>query len=151
MDPNQGLPRIIEYMNGWIRELDNFDHILVVRYEDLRSDPETQLSRLMSFLGEDARPEVIKDAVEFASVENMRKMESQNYFWRSGSRVQAKDASNPDSYKVRKAKVGGYRDYFDDEQIEAMDRLVNERLLPAYGYTEKEATASAVVNAGSAA
>ncbi len=151
MDPNQGLPRIIEYMNGWIRELENFDHILVVRYEDLRSEPEIQLSRMMAFLGEDVRDEVIRDAVEFASVENMRKMEAENYFWRSGSRVQAKDASNPDSYKVRKAKVGGYRDYFDDEQVEVIDRMVNERLLPAYGYTEKETSASAVVNAGSAA
>ncbi len=151
MDPNQGLPRIVEYMNGWIRELDKFDHILVVRYEDLRSDPERQLARLMGFLGEDVRPDVVKDAVQFASVENMRKMESQNYFWRSGSRVQAKDVSNPDSFKVRKAKVGGYRDYFDDDQIAVIDGLVNEGLLPAYGYTEKESSAGPVVGAGSAA
>jgi len=151
MDQNQGLPRIIDYMNGWIRELDKFDNILVVRYEDLRSDPEPQLARLMTFFGEDAQTEAINGAVDFASVENMRKMESQNYFWRSGSRVQARDASDPNTYKVRKAKVGGYRDYFDDEQIAVIDAIVDERLLPAYGYTSKESSPGPVLDAGSAA
>jgi len=32
-------------------------------------------------------------------------------------RKKARDKSDPDSYKVRKAKVGGYRDYFDADQI----------------------------------
>ncbi len=151
LDQNQGLPRIIDYMNGWIRELDRFDNILVVRYEDLRSDPEAQLKRLMGFLGEKVEAEAVKGAVEFASVENMRKMEAQNYFWRSGSRVQARDASDPNTYKVRKAKVGGYRDYFDDEQIAVIDAMVDERLLPAYGYTSKESAPGPVLDAGSAA
>jgi len=151
MDQNQGLPRIIEYMNGWIRELGNFSNILVVRYEDLRSDPGTQLARIMGFLGEQVSPEAVEGAVEFASVENMRKMEAQNYFWRSGSRVQARDTSDPNTYKVRKAKVGGYRDYFDDDQIAVIDGLVDERLLPAYGYTSKESAPGPVLDAGSAA
>jgi hypothetical protein len=81
----------------------------------------------------------------------MRKMEAQNYFWRSGSRVQARDTSDPNTYKVRKAKVGGYRDYFDDEQIAAIDAMVNERLTPAFGYTDKESQPEAEVGAGSVA
>jgi hypothetical protein len=81
----------------------------------------------------------------------MRKMESQNYFWRSGSRVQARDTSDPNTYKVRKAKVGGYRDYFDDEQIAVIDAMVNERLTPAFGYADKENRPEAEVEAGSVA
>jgi alcohol sulfotransferase len=38
---------------------------------------------------------------------------------------------------VRKAKVGGYRDYFDDRQITAMQQLVSERLDPVFGYTPR--------------
>jgi hypothetical protein len=151
MDQNQGLPRIINFLNGWASELDQFENLLVVRYEDLRSDPEAELVRLMAFLGEDVDPKMVKDTVEFASVENMRKMESQNYFWRSGSRVQARDTSDPNTYKVRKAKVGGYRDYFDDEQIAVIDAMVNERLSPAFGYTDREQQPEAEVEAGSAA
>jgi hypothetical protein len=91
----------------------------------------------MTFLGEDVSIDAIKGAVDFASVKKMRKMESENYFWRSGSRVQARDPDNPHSYKVRKAKVGGYRDYFDDEQIATLDALVDEQLKPVYGYTSE--------------
>jgi hypothetical protein len=36
---------------------------------------------------------------------------------------------------VRKAKVGGYRDYFDERQIGRMQQLVAERLDPLFGYT----------------
>jgi len=151
MHEHQGVSRIIKFLNGWARELENFDNILVVRYEDLRTNPEEQLARIMNFLDEDVSIDAVKGAVEFASVENMRKMESQNYFWRSGSRVQARDTSNPDSYKVRKAKVGGYRDYFDDEQIAAIDAIVNENLLPVFGYTDAETGPDSVTDTGSAA
>ncbi len=141
MDPNQGLPRVVRYLNEWNSELTRIKDVLVVRYEDLRSNPEHELARLMAFLGEDVDMDAVRGAVEFASVENLRKMESQNYFWRSGSRIQAKDVNNPDSYKVRKAKVGGYRDYFEDEQIAAIDAMVDENLTEGFGYTARERAA----------
>ncbi len=138
MDPNQGLPRVIGFLNDWAKELTRINDALVVRYEDLRSHPERELARLMAFLGEEVNEEAVRGAVEFAAVENLRKMESQNYFWRSGSRIKAKDVNNPDSFKVRKAKVGGYRDYFEDEQIAAIDAMVDAQLTPAFGYTSAE-------------
>jgi hypothetical protein len=143
MHEGQGLPRIVNVQNQWAHELDRFRSLHVVRYEDLRARPEEELARLMAYLGEDVNPDIVRETVEFASVENLRKMESENYFWRSGSRVKAPDTSNPDSYKVRKAKVGGYRDYFDDEQLAAIDAYVDAHLLPAFGYTSAESTESA--------
>lgn len=134
MNPEVGLPRIIDFMNGWASELPRIRDHLLVRYEDLRSDTAGQLARIVAFLGLQADAELIKDAVEFASVENLRKMEEQNYFWRSGSRVKAKDPSNPHSYKVRRAKVGGYRDYFDDEQLTNIDNMVDSLLSAVFGY-----------------
>jgi alcohol sulfotransferase len=77
----------------------------------------------------------LADTVEFASVENLRKKEQENYFWRSGSRVQAKDVNDPNTFKVRKAKVGGYRDYFDDDQVAELDAMVESRLDPVFGYS----------------
>jgi hypothetical protein len=143
MHEGQGLPRIVGQLNEWTRELTRIKNLHVVRYEDLRSNNEEELAKLMAFLGEDVDAQVIADTVEFASVKNLRKMESENYFWRSGSRVKAADTSNPDSYKVRKAKVGGYRDYFDDEQLAEIDAYVDQHLLPGFGYTSQEAGSSA--------
>jgi len=110
----------------------------VVRYEDLRADPEGELAKIVVFLGESPIPEYLADTVEFASVENMRKKEQENYFWRSGSRVKAKDVDDPNTYKVRKAKVGGYRDYFDDGELAELEAMVVDRLAPVFGYTRLE-------------
>lgn len=151
MKEQQGMSRIIGALNKWTEELPHIGQLLIVRYEDLRSHPERELARLMEFLGEAADAEIVAEAVEFASVENLRKMEAQNHFWRSGSRIQPRDASNPDSYKVRKAKVGGYRDYFDDEQIAAIDAMVDRDLLPGFGYTSVESPAPAAAAAGTSA
>ena len=138
-DENQGLSHIIEFMNNWARELPNIEKLLVVRYEDLRTNPEQEMTRIVEFLDLEANEEFLRDTAEFASVENLRKKEQENYFWRSGSRVQAKDVNDPNTFKVRKAKVGGYRDYFDDDQVAELDAMVDSRLLPVFGYTGAEA------------
>ncbi len=137
-DPNQGLGHIIEFMNNWARELPNIKQLLVVRYEDLRARPEEEMARIVKFLEMEPNEAFLRDTVEFASVENLRKKEEENYFWRSGSRVQARDVKNPDTFKVRKAKVGGYKDYFDDDQVAELDDMVDSQLLPVFGYTSGE-------------
>lgn len=145
MHEGQGLPRIVAMLNEWTVEKERFQDLLVLRYEDLRCHPERELTRLMSFLGETVDPQLIKDAVEFSSVENLRKMESENHFWRSGGRLKARNSSNPDSFKVRKAKVGGYRDYFDDEELARIDAYVEANLKPGFGYTAAESASAAEI------
>jgi len=142
MNADIGLPHIIDYMNGWADEMPKIGNLLLVRYEDMRADPETQLGRIVRFLGLEPDPAYIKGAIEFSSVENMRKMEKENYFWRSGDRVKARDPGNPHSYKVRRAKVGGYRDYFDDAELAEIDRLVDTRLSEVFGYRSEPAPAA---------
>lgn len=137
MNPDCGVPRIIDFLSFWARELPKIDNLLMVRYEDMRVQPEKELPRIIEFLGMDPDDERIRETVEFSSVENLRKLEKENYFWRSGSRLKAKDPSNPHSYKVRRAKVGGYRDYFDDEQVAKIDGLVNSQLPDIFGYGEE--------------
>ncbi|MEK0083526.1 sulfotransferase domain-containing protein [Benzoatithermus flavus] len=138
MDENAGLPKVIEFMNGWARELPNLKQLLIVRYEDLRHDTAGQLRRVLEFMGQTPTDAELQDCVQFASVENMRKLEEKRVFWLAGSRMKPGDRSNPDSFKVRRAKVGGYRDYFDEAQIRALDAMVEERLLPGFGYLASE-------------
>ena len=135
---DRGLSHIIDFMNDWARELPHIETLLVVRYEDLRAHPEREMARIVEFLGLQADGDYLRDTVESASVENLRKKERENYFWRSGSRVQARDVNDPNTFKVRKAKVGGYRDYFDDAQVAELDAMVEARLQPVFGYTRAE-------------
>jgi hypothetical protein len=96
-------------MNAWGRELGNIRDLMVIRYEDLRAQPQEMLRRVLEFIGTPAGEDELWDAVGFASVENMRQLEQKRVFWLAGRRMLAKDRSNPNTYKVRRAKVGGYR------------------------------------------
>ncbi len=134
MDKDAGLPKVIEYMNLWASEASRMKDFMLLRYEDLRTHPEETMSKLMDFMGTPATAEQIKGAVEFGSYENMKKMEQKKVFWLSGGRMVPKDRANPNSYKVRRAKVGGYRDYFDDDQVKQIDALLESTLSPSFGY-----------------
>ena len=136
LDTGKVLERIIDFMNLWASERVRFgDALVILRYEDLRRDPEVKFKELLEFLGTPGEPSEIAEAVEFASVDNMRKMELKAGFRGGGRRMRAGDEKNPDSYKVRRAKVGGYMDYFEAEEVARIDRMINEQLSPELGYT----------------
>jgi hypothetical protein len=135
MNRDAGLPRIVEFFNGWAREIPRIPDILVIRYEDMRSDPQSVLKQAVDFLGTPGSEAQIKEAVEFAAYENMKKLEEKKAFASSGRRMVAGDSNNPDSFKVRRAKVGGYRDYFSPDQVAELEALMAERLSPTFGYT----------------
>ena len=138
MDRDAGLPKIIDFMNAWSRELPELKDFLLVRYEDLRADTVGQLRNVLNFMGQNATDAELRDCVEFASIENMRQLETKQVFWLAGSRMRAKDTSNPDSFKVRRAKVGGWRDYFDEKQVAEIERVIEAQLMPGYGYLKSE-------------
>ncbi len=135
MDPACGLPQIIDYLNLWAREAPRVQQLLIVRYEDMRERPEETFGRVMDFVGgAPARRDAVAAAVEYASIENMRKLEEKNTFWLAGGRMKPGKKGDPNSYKVRRAKVGGYRDYFDEAQAAEIDERVRKSLSPTYGY-----------------
>jgi hypothetical protein len=133
LDKEAGVPRIVDYFNGWAQAIPELKDVLIVRYEDMRTEPADVLAKILAFTGTVVTPEQVKEAVDFAAYDNMKKMEQDKFFKGSGARVKPGDKDNPQSFKVRKAKVGGYRDYFTDEQCEQLQKLVND-LDPMFGY-----------------
>jgi hypothetical protein len=128
-----GLTRAIDFMNGWAHEVGGSD-MLVVRYEDMRAHPERTLNDVLAFVGTPGSDDEIREAVAFASFDNMRRMEANSTFWFSGGRMRPRDRKNPQSFKTRRGKVGGYRDHFDAGQIAEIDRVIAEQLSPVFGY-----------------
>jgi hypothetical protein len=127
-----GLAKVITFMNEWADGFGEVRNGLVVRYEDLRADTGQELARLAGFLGLAPSPERIAEVVEYASVENMRQREREAQS--ESERLRPGDPDNPDSFKTRRAKVGGYHDYFDADQIAAIDARVARTLNPTFGY-----------------
>jgi hypothetical protein len=128
-----GMPAIIRYLNAWADALAQHPHRLLVRYEDLRVDPKPQLERIAGILGERFTDTAYHEAIAFASFERLQAMERADFF--ANQRLQPRNPANPDSFKVRRGKVGGYRDYLDDDQVAWVEQQVRESLHPIYGYS----------------
>ena len=144
LNRDAGLPKIIRFLNLWARELSNLNAVEIVRYEDMRANPEKTLAGVLAFLGTPASEEEVREAVAFAAFDNMKKLEQNKVFRQSGKRLLPGQDDNPDSFKTRRAKVGGWRDYFDDDQVSEINAYVNKHLLPDFGYVETSARRQAV-------
>jgi hypothetical protein len=130
-----GIPKIVEFMNDWARDLPRFPNLLVIKYEDLKAGTTGELGKALRFLGQSPTDAELADAAAFASVENMRKMEQENAGkLAANARLKPADANDPSSFKVRRAKVGGWRDYVTEDQAADIDRRVRETLDPVFGY-----------------
>ncbi|MFU8814327.1 MAG: sulfotransferase domain-containing protein [Pseudomonadales bacterium] len=127
-----GLPAICDYLNRWHRQLDTWPRALRLRYEDLRAEPQASLERLNEFLQAEFSSAEIAEAIEFTSFEALKQKERENFY--NNDRLKARDPDDPDSFKVRRGKVGGYRDYFAPEQLAVIDRVVADQLDPTLGY-----------------
>lgn len=127
-----GVSKVIEFMNEWADGFTEVGEGLTVRYEDMRADTARELQRLAGFL--DLAPDLarVSEVVDYASVENMRQREREAQS--ESDRLRPGDPANPDSFKTRRAKVGGYHDYFDADGIAAIDDLIRRTLNPVFGY-----------------
>jgi hypothetical protein len=107
------------------------------RYEDLHADPAAELGRLLCILGHHDVPQShIEAAVAFAAFDQLQQREAAGFF--RSDNLRPTDAAEPNSFKVRRGKVGGYRDELTAEQIATMDRVIDATLPPGLGYRTDE-------------
>jgi hypothetical protein len=64
-----------ENVASWLATRRNDPRFLLLRYEDMVSDTTTELAKIASFLGIAATPELLSQAVERSSADQMRKLE----------------------------------------------------------------------------
>ena len=131
-DEKFGMAAIINAMNDWLNEFSQRDNFTLVRYEALRASPAEHFRDLLAVLGE-SQPNgtIFQDALEFSRFENMQKLEAAGAF--DSKILHPGDVRDPESFKVRRGKVGGYREYlsFEDQKY-AADELM--KLDPRFGY-----------------
>jgi hypothetical protein len=139
MMPGFGIPRTVDFLNTWAPELEKTRSHLLVRYEDMRKETSRILDNVLTFLQINASPEELAQVVEWTSFENMKKLEQNQTIESSSRRLMIKDQNNPDAFKVRRGKVGGYRDYFSDQELADIDKLI-ATLPTIYGYTPDAGT-----------
>ena len=133
MHEELGIPRVISHFNRWHDEMASMPHTKVVKYEQLHAEPLATLGEIMRFLDHEFSHTQLLKAVEFASFDSLSSKEK-NGFFQSGS-MRPADPRDSGSFKVRRGKVGGYRDYFTEAENQAIDALLRNELKPAYGYS----------------
>lgn len=129
-----GLPFLIDYQNTWAGNIAALPQGLLVRYEDLRNDPVLTLSRILEHVGESFSTAEIRAAVEWGSFDNLQKLETRGTFRQGGMKLV--NRNDPSTYKVRRGKVGGYREDFAPDQVADLEQLVREGILPELGYCQ---------------
>jgi Sulfotransferase domain len=138
-----GVISLIDYLNTWERNVAHLPRARVIRYEDLRADPRPALQRIGALLGETFSDSELDEAVAFGAFDNLKNLERQGFFRQGG--LTLRNPSDPESFKVRRAKVGGFKDYFTAAQAAELEELVRERLSPAFGYHPSAAPARRAV------
>ena len=132
-DRKFGVRAIINAMNDWINEFSGCDNFTLVRYEALRASPSEHFRDLLAVLGESAPDATIfQEALDFSRFDNMQKLEAAGAF--DSNILHPGDVRDPESFKVRRGKVGGYREYLsaDDQQFAAAAMRELDR---RFGYT----------------
>nr|XP_043637399.1 flavonol sulfotransferase-like [Erigeron canadensis] len=110
----------------WKASLERPDRVLFLKYEDLKTDPTTNVKKLAEFIGypfsiEEENAGVVENIVKLCSFEHLSSLEVN----KSAGKLR-KIVENRLYY--RKAKVGDWENYFTDEMKEKIDRLMDEKL-----------------------
>lgn len=128
------LSRVVNFLNEWADALPDLPDLLMIRYEDLVADAEATLMRLLTFLGQQPTRRRVREAVEYASLANMRQLEQRGgRLFRPGRwRLAKPQAAN--QMKARRAKVGGYRADFSEGEAALIDAVIDQRLATLFGY-----------------
>lgn len=152
LDHEAGLSKVIGFMNNWARDFDKVGEVFIIKYEDLRKNPESTLKELMNFVGIDATPAEIAEAVRFASFDNMRRLEEQAAkSWFGGGRLKPKDKTDKNSFKTRKGEVGGWRNQFAPVQVAAIEQRIRDELHEVYAYAPRTLETAPLATAAKAA
>ncbi|MBK1699662.1 sulfotransferase domain-containing protein [Thiococcus pfennigii] len=127
--PVGGLTTILAFYNIWARNAHVPKALLLITYEEMREAPAATLRKVLDFYAlqeiSDAEAEA---AVEFCRFENMKEMEQQGrYATRS---LSARRSADERTFKMRKGKVGGYREHLSPQDQIWVDGLIRETLDP---------------------
>lgn len=131
-DPIHGIALMVRTMNEWVAEFGERGDCVLVRYEDLHAAANEQFRKILTALDGAAVDEpAFAHALEFSQFGNMKKMEASKQY--DPKLLQPGDVNDPDSYKVRRGKVAGYRDYLKDDDLAYANAAV-AKLDSRYGY-----------------
>jgi len=122
-DRRFGIHSIVEIMNTWLLEWGERNNFKLLRYEDCRLDTRGAFEEMLGFFGfERIEQGAFDRGLQFSSFENMKSMEARGEF-KTGILL-PENPSDPDSFKVRRGIVGGYKQYLKERDLLAIEQAM---------------------------
>lgn len=106
------------------------------QYEAFRREPAAQLERMLRAIDCSVDNAHVEAAVAFTKFERLKKREAER-FYRTID-LQPGDPERPNSFKVRRGQVGGYKDELTADEIEELDRRIDALMAGGLGYRSDE-------------
>lgn len=131
-DPQWGLARLLAFNAGWYEARDRFRDFQLVRYETMVEKTADELARVVDFM---RLPGIDRRDIEASAARNrfetMKQREVAGDLYRQyGDRFSQGGRSDDEGLKVRRGKIGGYRDYLDEDDIAFARDLVERSGYP---------------------
>jgi len=125
--------QVSQYLGTWSYHLQSWenvhrDNMLVIRYEDMKSQPMETFSKLVNYVGLDYTSDQILRAIDEVSFSKIQQQEKEKAF---------KEAPKNTKQFFRSGKVGGWRDEITEDQIKLIIDTNYQSLLK-HGYISKE-------------
>jgi hypothetical protein len=95
--------------------------MLVIRFEEMRRDPQPCITPIVEFLGYEPRTEIIRAAIENNSVERMRAKEN--------AAQKLHKSTGEEGRFVRKGSIAGWRAKMTESQLQLIDQHAGEVLV----------------------
>ncbi len=124
-DSRHGIEKVARFNLAWRMRPPVGSLVHRVTYEELMADTFRGLTEILKHLDVERTPETIRQVVSDNTFERMRAREATGiYAPRYGSKLMPGDPADEESFKVRKGKVGGYRDYLSAEDVSYCDSVL---------------------------
>jgi hypothetical protein len=128
-----GIALVLRWMQDWGEQLDVPARVRFFRYEDFHADAATSARALLDWLGVAPVDEAaLAEAVAASSFQAMHQLEASG--GARSHRLRPGDASDPESFKVRRGVVGGYRDYLGPDDLAYIEERMARDLPACFGY-----------------
>lgn len=123
-----GVEKVCKFFNTWYENRNSVKDFILLTYEGLHQNTHEVLSQMLEFIGFEPTGETIKQAVDAASFDKMKKMETKGNLKEPWMKPGYKKINN--SLKIRKGKKGGYKEEFNQEDIQYLNKKIKQHLHP---------------------
>ena len=122
-----GILQIVNYMNSIIEMTYDSKNTFLISYENLKKDSKKEFSSLLNFLGDSVISQrAIDQSIEYCSFSRMQKREKEGIANEFQISTRTRKRNDSDSLKMRKGKVGGFRNNLFDSDLDYSNEIYNK-------------------------